>query len=91
MTNPLTARLIACAFGEAALLHVEDLLFADLLTLASCWHGVAVAAHGDRRIGVRAAVGVDQQRVALGVVLAALEVLRDVDQAAVGGAALCRR
>ena len=50
--------------------------------------GVAVAAHDDGGIGVGAGVGVDEQRVALGVVFATLEVLRDVNDAAVGGAAL---
>ena len=49
--------------------------------------GVAVAFDGDGRVGVGAGVAVDEQRVALGVVLAALEVLRDVHLAAVGGAA----
>ena len=49
---------------------------------------VGVAADGDGGIGVGAAVGVDEEGVALGVVLAALEVLRDVDDAAVGAAAL---
>ena len=49
--------------------------------------GVALASHGNRRIGVCAAVGVDQERVALGVVLAALEMLRNVNQPAVGRAA----
>ena len=50
-------------------------------------HGIAGAADGDRGIGVGAAGGVDQQRVALGVVLAILEMLRDVDEAAISGAA----
>ena len=49
--------------------------------------GVLVAAHGDGGIGVGAGVAVDEQGVALGVVLATLEVARDVDLAAVGGAA----
>ena len=50
-------------------------------------HGIAGAADGDRGIGVGAAVGVDQKRVALGVVLAILEMLRHVDEAAISGAA----
>ena len=52
---------------------------------------VTVAAHGDGRIGVGARVAVDEQRVALGVVLAALEVLGDVDLAAIGRAAFADR
>ena len=47
---------------------------------------VAVALHGDGGIRVGAAVAVDQQGVALGVVFAAFEMLRDVDLATVGGA-----
>ena len=46
--------------------------------------GVLAAAHGDRRVGVGTAVLVDEQRVALGVVTAVREGLRDMDQAAVG-------
>ncbi len=53
--------------------------------------GVLVALHRDRRIGIRTALAIDEQRIALGVVLAALEVLRDVDLAAVGGAAFTDR
>ena len=49
--------------------------------------GVLVAAHGDGGIGVGAAVGVDQQGIALGVVLAAFEVFGNVDLAAIGAAA----
>ena len=51
-------------------------------------HGVLLAADGDGRVGVGARVGVDEQRIALGVVLAALEAPRDVDEAAVRAAAL---
>src|SRR6478735_1423170 len=74
--------------GEAALLHVEDHVLGNLGHARLVLRGVLVAAHGDGRISVGAAVRVDQQRVALGVVLATLEVLRDVDLAAVRGAAL---
>ena len=49
---------------------------------------MGVAANHDGGIGVGAAVGIDEKRVALGVVFAALQVLRDMDHAAVGGAAL---
>ena len=74
--------------GEPALEHVEDLLLGHLGDAGLVLHRMAVAADGDRRVGVGAARAVDQERVALGVVLAALEVPRDVDDAAVGAAAL---
>ena len=74
-------------FAQAALLHVENLLGADLADTRFVLHGVAGAAHGDRRISVGAAGRVDEQRVALGVVLATLEMLRHVNQAAISGAA----
>ena len=73
--------------GEAALLHVKNLLRAHLADAGFVLHGVAGAAHGDRRIRVGARGRIDKQRVALGVVLAILEMLRHVDQAAVSGAA----
>ena len=49
--------------------------------------GVALASHGNSWIGVCAAVGIDQQRVALGVVLASLEMLGHMNQTTVSRAA----
>ena len=74
-------------FGEAALHEVEDLVFADLGDGGFVLGGVFVAFDGDGGVGVGAGAAVDEQGVALGVVFAAFEVLRDVDLAAVGGAA----
>ena len=47
-----------------------------------------IAADADGGVGVGVAVAVDEQGVALGVVFAAFEVLRDVDEAAIRRAAL---
>ena len=73
-------------FGQAALLHVEDLFGAHLADAGFVLHGVAGAADGDGRISVGAAGRVDQKRVALGVVLAILQMLRHVHEAAISGA-----
>src|SRR2546423_71941 len=75
-------------FGQPALLHVKDLLGAYLADAGLVLNGVAGAADGDRRISVRATRRVDQQRIALGIVFAVLEVLRDLNQAAISRAAL---
>ena len=48
---------------------------------------VLIAADTDGGVGVGAAVGVDEQGVALGVVFAAFEVLRDVHETTIGAAA----
>ena len=58
--------------GEAALLHVKNLLRAHLAHAGFMLNGIARTAHGDRRIRVRARGRIDKQRVALGVVLAIL-------------------
>ncbi len=73
-------------FGQAALLHVKDLFGADLTDTGFVLHGIAGAADGDRRIGIGARSRVDQKRVALGVVLAMLQVLRDMNESAICGA-----
>src|SRR5207244_10608983 len=52
---------------------------------------VAGPANGDRRIGVGARRGVDEQGVALGVILAILEMLRHVHKAAVSRPAFADR
>ena len=54
-------------------------------------HGIVLTTCSDRRIGVGAAVGVDQQRVTLSIVLTILEVLWHVHLAAVGGASFADR
>src|SRR6266446_1173902 len=73
-------------FAQAALLHIKDLFGADLADAGFVLHGVAGAANGDRRISVGAAGGVNEQCVALGVVLAMLQMLRNVDKSAIRGA-----
>ncbi len=70
-------------FGEAALLHVENLFRADLADTGFVLNGIACATHGDSRIRVRSRRRVDEKRVALGVVFTMLEMLRHVDQSAV--------
>src|SRR5205814_6791482 len=74
-------------FAQPALLHVKDLLGRNLRHAGLVLNGVAGAANGDRRIGVRTRGGVDKKRVALGVVLAILEMLRHMDKPAISGAA----
>src|SRR5438477_2059059 len=74
-------------FGQTALLHVENLFGADLTDAGFVLHGVAGAADSDRWISVGPAGRVDQERVALGVVFAILEVLRDVNQTSISRAA----
>ena len=73
--------------AESALLHIEDLFGTDLADRSFMLGSVARASDRDRRVGVGTAAGVDQQSVALGVVLAALEVFRHVHQTPVSGAA----
>ena len=73
------------AFGEAALLHVENLFFADLADGGLMLAGVALSTDGDGRIGIGAAICVDEQGVALRVVFAFFEVAGDINESAVGG------
>jgi len=87
LTNPFTLKLIACASVSPALLHVENLLRAHLADAGFVLNGVAGTAHGDCRVGIGATGRVNQERVALGVILAILEMLRHVHQTAVSGAA----
>ena len=68
-------------------MHVENLFGADLADAGFVLHGVAGAADGDSGIGIGAARGIDEECVALGVVLAMLEMLRNVHEPAIGGAA----
>ena len=64
-------------FAEAALLHVEDLFGADLADAGFVLGGVLVAAHGDGGVGIRAAVGVDEEGIALGIIFSLfLQVLK---------------
>src|SRR3954452_4228887 len=58
--------------AQTALLHVKNLFRTDLANAGFVLHSVARAAHGDRRISVRARRRIDKQRVALGIVLAIL-------------------
>src|SRR5881227_2437001 len=77
--------------AETALLHVENLLRAYLADAGFVLNSVAGAAHGDSRIRVRSRRRVDEKRVALGVVLAILQMFRHVDQSAVSGATFADR
>ena len=49
-------------------------------------HGIVLAACGDRGVGIRPAVGVDQEGVTFSIVFAIFEMLGHVDLATVGGA-----
>lgn len=66
-------------FTEAALHEVEDLIGADLADAGFVLGAVLIATDADGGVGVGVAVAVDEQGIALGVVFAALEVLRDVN------------
>src|SRR6478609_1232439 len=70
--EPIYAQAHRLRLAQTALLHVENLLRADLANAGFVLDGVARAAHGDRRISIRARRRVDEQRVALGIVLAIL-------------------
>src|SRR5438128_2947684 len=78
-------------FTQAALLQVKDLLGRNLRHAGLVLNGVAGAADGDRRVGVGARGGVDKKGIALGVVLAILEMLRHMDKSAISGAAGANR
>lgn len=78
-------------FGEATLLHVEEHFLRDLAHASLVLSDVLIPLHGDRRIGIGAALWVDEERVALGVILAALEVLRNVNLATVSRATFADR
>src|SRR5262249_565947 len=75
------------SFAQTSLLHVEYLFGADLADAGFMLRRVTGPAHRNRWIGVRPAAWINQQGVALGVVLAALEMLRYVDQTAISCAA----
>jgi len=79
-----TLKLIAWASLKPRWLHVENLLGTDLADARFVLHRVTGAADGDRRISVGARGRVDQKRVTLGVVLAILEMFRDMDESAIG-------
>src|ERR1700692_1010760 len=66
--------------AEAALLHVKYLLRVDLTNRSFMLRGITGAPDSDRRVSVSAAAGIDQQSIALGVVLTAFEMFRHVDQ-----------
>src|SRR5580693_2219123 len=68
---------------QSPLLHIEDLLGVDLTDRSFMLRRVAGAPNRDRRIGVGAAAGIDEQSVALCIVLAAFEMFRHMDQAPV--------
>ena len=74
-------------FTEAALLHVKDLLSRNLRHAGFVLNGIARATDGDGGIGVSARGGINQKCVALGIVLAILEVFRHVDQSTIGSSA----
>src|SRR2546429_2064648 len=70
--EPVHAQAHRLRLAQTALLHVENLLRANLADAGFVLDGVTSAAHGDRRISIRARGRVDEQRVALGIVLAIL-------------------
>ena len=70
--EPIHAQTHRLRLAQTSLLHVENLLRADLADTGFVLYGVSGAAHGDRRISVCAGRRVDKQRVALGIVLAIL-------------------
>jgi len=72
------------SFAQTSLLHVEYLFGTDLADASFMLRRVTGPAHRDRRIGVRPAGLVNQQGVALGVVLTAPEMFRYVDQTTIG-------
>src|SRR3954469_1338092 len=77
------ARLL---LGEAAAHQVEELLLADLGDRRLVSDVDVVLADADRRVGVRARVLVEQQRVADDLGLGAVRALGDLEQAAVARA-----
>src|SRR4029077_14485079 len=70
-----------------ALLHVKNLFRAHLADARFVLHGVSGAADGDGGISVSERGGVVEERVVLGVVFVMFEILGNVNEAAVGGAA----
>ena len=66
-------------FTEAALLHVKDLISRNLRHASFVLNGIAGAPDGDCGIGVSAGGGIDQKRVALGIVFTILEMFRHMD------------
>ena len=70
--EPVHAQAHRLRLAQTALLHVENLLRANLADAGFVLHGVTSAAHGDRRIGIRARRRVDEQRVALSIVFTIL-------------------
>ena len=73
--------------GQAAALEVEELLLADLADRRLVADGDVVLVDLDVRVGVRAALFVQQQRVADHVGLGAVRALGDLQQAAIAGPA----
>src|ERR1700722_18323851 len=71
-------------FAQPALLHVEDLLRVDLTDRRFMLRRVTGASNRDCRISVGAAAGINQQSIALCVVLTAFEVFRYMDETPVG-------
>src|SRR5438045_9345746 len=65
--EPIYAQAHRLRLAQTALLHVENLLRADLANAGFVLHGVTSAAHGDGRISVRAGRRADEQRIALGM------------------------
>ncbi len=59
VNETIHAQAHSLCFRQATLLHVEDLLGANLADARFVLHGIPGAAHGDRRIRVGPAVGVD--------------------------------
>src|SRR4051812_48709158 len=79
-------QLAGLVLGDAAAHQVEELLLADLRDGGLVSDVDIVLADADRRVGVRARVLVEQQRVADDLGLRAVRALGDLEQAAVGAA-----
>ena len=84
--KPLTISLRRLLLGDAVGLQVEELLLADLRDRRLVADVDVVLADADRRVGVRARVLVEQQRVADDLGARAVGALGDLEQAAVGAA-----
>src|SRR5215218_6313726 len=79
-------QLAGLVLRDAAAHQVEELLLADLGDRRLVADVHVVLADADRRVGVRARLLVEQQRVADDLGLGAVRALGDLEQAAVGGA-----
>src|SRR5437762_3401855 len=76
VNKSVNAQAHGLRFTQAALLHVKDLLGRNLRHAGLVLNGIAGAADRDRGVSICARGGVDKKHVAVGVVVAILEMLR---------------